>query len=90
VYYEFPTDTFLSFYCRYPFFSSYQRSMEQITQTANVDDPANLPARFAQLKRDIAASNGPDFEANAIRSWAEIIDELAKRTKEIAAQGSDV
>lgn len=64
--------------------------MENISKDKIDDlDPANLPARFAQLKRDIAASSGADFEANAIRSWAEIIEELAKRTKEIAAQGSN-
>jgi hypothetical protein len=56
----------------------------------NVNDPANLPTRFAQLKRDIAASIGPDFEANAIKSWAEIIDELNRITKDIAEKGSDV
>jgi hypothetical protein len=64
--------------------------MQQTTENDSMDDPGNLPIRFAQLKRDIAASYGPYFEINAIKSWGEIIGELAKRTKEIATQGSDV
>ncbi|PIL29830.1 hypothetical protein GSI_08037 [Ganoderma sinense ZZ0214-1] len=46
-----------------------------------------LPPRFAELKREIIASY-PDFEARVTKAWGEILTELDKVTKEIAAQGS--
>ena len=48
-----------------------------------------LPPRFAELKKEIAASI-PDFEARATKAWGEILVELDKATKEIAAKGSAV
>ncbi|TFY82741.1 hypothetical protein EWM64_g1272 [Hericium alpestre] len=51
-------------------------------------DP-NMPSRFADLKRDIAASY-PDFEAHATRAWGEILKELDGSTKEIIQKGTDI
>ena len=48
-----------------------------------------LPPRFAELKKEIAVSI-PDFEARATKAWGEILVELNKATKEIAAKGSAV
>ena len=48
-----------------------------------------LPPRFSELKREIIASY-PDFEARVTKAWGEILAELDKATKEIAAQGSSV
>lgn len=48
-----------------------------------------LPPRFADLKKEIAASI-PDFEARATKAWGEILAELDKATKEIAAKGPAV
>lgn len=48
-----------------------------------------LPPRFADLKASIAASY-PDFEQNATRSWAEILQELDEVTKQIKEQGVNV
>ncbi len=48
-----------------------------------------LPPRFADLKREIANSY-PDFEKRVTKAWAEIIDQLNKRTEEIAKEGSEV
>lgn len=47
------------------------------------------PAHFAEIKKEIAASY-PDFEKNAIRSWGEILDELAKAAVTIKNGGPDV
>jgi len=48
---------------------------------------AGLPDRFVELKKQIAASY-PDFEARAVASWNDIIEELDKITAEIQARGS--
>ncbi|PPQ72790.1 hypothetical protein CVT26_003319, partial [Gymnopilus dilepis] len=45
-----------------------------------------LPARFADIKAEIAATY-PNFEQNAIRSWGEILQELNEVTKVIKAEG---
>lgn len=47
------------------------------------------PQRFASLKATIAETY-PDFERNATRSWAEVLDELEKVTQVIKKEGSDV
>ena len=47
------------------------------------------PPRFADIKRQIAASY-PDFEERATRAWADILAELDKATTDIARQGSEV
>ena len=47
------------------------------------------PPRFADLKKEIAAAY-PDFEAGVTKAWGEILVELEKTTKEIAASGSQV
>ncbi|KAF8181305.1 hypothetical protein BJ912DRAFT_1125852 [Pholiota molesta] len=46
----------------------------------------SLPPRFVDLKASIAASY-PDFEKNATQSWAEILQELDKVTKQIKDEG---
>lgn len=48
-----------------------------------------LPARFADLKREIAASY-PSFEENVTRAWKEVIDQLKLVNAEIAEEGSNV
>jgi hypothetical protein len=55
--------------------------------TATINDP--LPARFADLKREIA-SLYPDFEKNVTRAWAEVLDQLKVAKKKIIEGGSDV
>ena len=47
------------------------------------------PPRLVDLKKQIAASY-PDFEARVTKAWGEILVELEKVTKEIAAGGSQV
>ncbi|KAF8886070.1 DUF1479-domain-containing protein [Gymnopilus junonius] len=47
-----------------------------------------LPARFADIKASIAASY-PDFEANAIQSWGEILQELNEVAKVIKTDSVD-
>ncbi|EJF64698.1 hypothetical protein DICSQDRAFT_99988 [Dichomitus squalens LYAD-421 SS1] len=54
---------------------------------ANPADFGPLPPRFAELKKEIVGSY-PDFEARATKAWGEILVELDKATKDIAAQGS--
>ncbi|KAG6827163.1 hypothetical protein H0H92_012923 [Tricholoma furcatifolium] len=49
---------------------------------------ADLPARFSDLKREIANSY-PDFKERATKAWGEIIDELKVVTADIAKTGSD-
>jgi hypothetical protein len=49
----------------------------------------SLPPRFVDLKASIAASY-PDFEKNATQSWAEILQELDKVTKQIKDEGVNV
>lgn len=48
-----------------------------------------LPARFSDLKREIAAAY-PDFEERATRAWIEIIEQLKDVTTDIANNGSEV
>lgn len=48
-----------------------------------------LPARFSDLKREIAAAY-PDFEERATRAWIEIIEQLKDITTDIANNGSEV
>ncbi|KAI0032542.1 hypothetical protein K488DRAFT_78436 [Vararia minispora EC-137] len=52
-------------------------------------DP-QLPARFADLKLEIASSYGPDFESCITRAWGEIIEELDKATTKIADEGTEI
>ncbi|KAG6853314.1 hypothetical protein C0991_005240 [Blastosporella zonata] len=47
-----------------------------------------LPARFSDLKREIAASY-PDFQKHATKAWGEIIAQLKVVTESIAQAGSD-
>ncbi|KAI1792082.1 hypothetical protein LXA43DRAFT_888111 [Ganoderma leucocontextum] len=54
---------------------------------ANPSEFGPLPPRFAELKKEIAASI-PDFETRATKAWGEILTELDEVTKEIAARGS--
>ncbi|KAG5644640.1 hypothetical protein DXG03_008022 [Asterophora parasitica] len=49
---------------------------------------APLPARFADLKRDITASY-PDFEERITKAWGEIIAELQAVNAQIAQGGQD-
>jgi hypothetical protein len=49
----------------------------------------SLPPRFVDLKASIAASY-PDFEKNVTQSWAEILQELDKVTKQIKDEGVNV
>ncbi|KAF7330194.1 DUF1479-domain-containing protein [Mycena venus] len=46
-----------------------------------------LPPRFTEIKRAIAASN-PNFEQDVTKAWNEIMGELDKVTKIIAKEGS--
>ena len=52
--------------------------------------PGPLPPRFADLKREIAQSGGPDFEQRITAAWAELLAELAKNNAEIEKAGSQV
>ena len=47
------------------------------------------PPRLVELKKQIAGAY-PDFEARTTKAWGEILVELEKTTKEIAASGSQV
>ncbi|KAG6853315.1 hypothetical protein C0991_005241 [Blastosporella zonata] len=47
-----------------------------------------LPARFSDLKREIAASY-PDFQERVIKAWGEIIAQLKVVSAEIAQVGPD-
>ncbi|KAH6909282.1 hypothetical protein BKA70DRAFT_1278064 [Coprinopsis sp. MPI-PUGE-AT-0042] len=49
--------------------------------------PIELPPRYAELKKQIAASY-PDFEQNATRAWREITEELNKFAETIQKEGS--
>ncbi|KAJ7036836.1 hypothetical protein C8F04DRAFT_1394077 [Mycena alexandri] len=48
---------------------------------------AELPPRFTELKRAIAATN-PNFEQDLTKAWNEVLTELDKVTKVIAKEGS--
>ncbi|KAF9460316.1 hypothetical protein BDZ94DRAFT_934615 [Collybia nuda] len=48
----------------------------------------SLPARFSDLKREIAAAY-PDFEERATRAWIEIIEQLKEVTADISNHGVD-
>ena len=52
------------------------------------NDAQQMPARFRDLKHKIAAQY-PDFENKATAAWGEILEELAKVSKEIKAAGSN-
>ncbi|KAK7032721.1 DUF1479-domain-containing protein [Favolaschia claudopus] len=47
---------------------------------------AELPPRFADIKRSIAAAN-PNFEQDLTKAWNEVLTELDKVTKTIASAG---
>lgn len=49
----------------------------------------SLPARFSDLKRDIAAAY-PNFEERATRAWIEIIEQLKDVTTDIVNNGPEV
>lgn len=49
----------------------------------------SFPARFADLKQEIAASY-PHFEKHATQAWVEILGELKTANAEIAKSGSNV
>jgi hypothetical protein len=55
---------------------------------ANLDP--QLPPRFADLKREIAALYGPSFEACVTHAWKEVVEQLQKVTSEIADGGPEV
>jgi len=46
----------------------------------------SLPPRFIDLKKEIA-SQYPNFEQNAVRSWGEVLEEMNKVTKTIKDEG---
>jgi hypothetical protein len=48
-----------------------------------------MPARFSDVKRDIAAAH-PNFQENITRAWNEVLVELDRVTKAIADEGSAV
>jgi hypothetical protein len=50
---------------------------------------AQLPPRFTEIKRSIAAAN-PNFEQDITNAWSEVLAELDKVTKTIAKEGSAV
>ena len=52
--------------------------------------PGPLPPRFANLKREIANSVGPDFEQRVTTAWVDLLAELAKTTADIERDGSEV
>ncbi|TFK35599.1 hypothetical protein BDQ12DRAFT_611456 [Crucibulum laeve] len=52
------------------------------------EESPHLPPRFADLKREIAATY-PDFQEHATKAWSEIIEQLEEVTKVIAAEGPD-
>lgn len=52
--------------------------------------PGPLPPRFADLKREIADTYGPDFEQRITVAWADLLAELHKSTLEIEHAGSNV
>jgi hypothetical protein len=47
------------------------------------------PARFADLKRKIAEAT-PDYETRLTESWNDLLQELNRRTTEIATEGPNV
>jgi hypothetical protein len=47
------------------------------------------PARFSDLKREIAEAT-PDYEKRLTESWNDLLQELNKRTTEIAHEGPNV
>jgi len=47
------------------------------------------PARFADLKREIAEAT-PDYERRLTESWNDLLQELDRRTTEIANEGPNV
>jgi hypothetical protein len=51
--------------------------------------PTELPPRFIELKRAIAATN-PNFEQDLTKAWKEVLAELDKVTKTIAKEGAAV
>lgn len=54
-----------------------------------MDTTKKMPARLADIKRDIAAAD-PNFQENITRAWNEVLEELDKVTKAIATEGSAV
>ncbi|KAL4248713.1 Isopenicillin N synthase-like superfamily protein [Abortiporus biennis] len=44
------------------------------------------PPRFVEIKRDIEASY-PDFKERVTKAWVDLLDELAKATKDIVEKG---
>ena len=48
-----------------------------------------IPARFVDLKRDIAASY-PDFETRVTVAWNDLLKDLKITTEKIAGEGPDV
>ncbi|KAJ7275778.1 hypothetical protein C8J57DRAFT_1449269 [Mycena rebaudengoi] len=52
-----------------------------------MDTTKKMPARLADIKRDIAAAD-PNFQENITRAWNEVLEELDKVTKVIATEGS--
>jgi len=48
----------------------------------------HLPDRFAELKREIAESHGPDFALRISRAWKEVIEQLSKLTGDIQEASS--
>jgi hypothetical protein len=55
---------------------------------ASENNPHQLPLRFVDIKRDIAAAY-PDFEKKATTAWREILEELSKTTEDIKKAGSE-
>ncbi|KAF5342342.1 hypothetical protein D9611_001342 [Ephemerocybe angulata] len=52
------------------------------------DNAGPLPERFADIKKDIAASY-PEFQERATKAWAEIIQALGETTASIVEKGSE-
>ncbi|KAH9481804.1 Tubulin beta-2 chain [Psilocybe cubensis] len=61
---------------------------EQLVFYYQLQTKMSLPARFIDLKVQIASSY-PDFEKNAIRTWSEILHEMNNVTKTIIEEGTN-
>lgn len=51
--------------------------------------PVGTADRLLEIKKEIASSS-PYFKEKATKAWAEIIEELAKVTKDISTTGTEV
>jgi hypothetical protein len=54
-----------------------------------IEHAAPLPSRFGDLKKEIALST-PNFEAQAMKAWTEIVGQLKMINQDIGKNGSQV